>query len=202
MPSEIDSGFALAFDGNDYITGADFPILEDSNLTVAAWIRPSNIAADNTLFHVSGSNCAAYQTSIVGGRGSVEISNMSAGGGGTENSNNLIEDEGGPSVDGGGTTDDRVVTNNEWQNVAFAYNSGTVDIYVNGTKADTVAYNSPVGCEADTWTIGSSISTSFGNGFHGTIDSVQAFGEALGPGEISRLYKEGLPAHSTVIVGR
>jgi prepilin-type N-terminal cleavage/methylation domain-containing protein len=198
VESEIGTGYALSFDGNDYITGEGFPTTDTENLTLAAWIKPSNIASENTLFQVGDGGCELYKTSVVGGK--VTISSQAD----LVSADDIIEDgelgqEG--SESGTDTTDDRIVSNNEFQHVGFVYNDNTVDIYINGTKEDTISYAAGT-CDSETWTIGSEASTSFGNGFSGVIDSVQAFGTTLTQSEISTLYQKGLDTYSRTLVGR
>lgn len=185
------SGSALLFDGNDYITGTGFPNPGDNGqMTITAWIKPSDISGNNPLFQGGGTTCTAVQVGVTGGK-TYSASSPTA------HEIAPTDDEGNPT---GGTTvsTERTVVNNEWQNTTFVYNGPTMDTYINGVKKSTITNAGTTDCSDEDWTVGST--GSFGYGFHGSIDSVRVFSAALTASEVQNIYAQGLPSHQTALV--
>ncbi len=191
------NGTALSFDGNDYIAppegGEIFPNPgNNGQMTVITWIKPANAATPNTLFTVAGPNCTAIKVGISGGSmhvqqaGDVEVGAVS-------------EDEPtnpGPGVDEQ-ISEDHVLENNAWQNVAYVFNNGTVQSFVNGTLFGSTDGVGTTDCEEATWIIGAD--ATFGSGYQGLMDSLRVYGTTLTASEIQNIYAEGRTERSTLV---
>ncbi len=179
------SGYALLFDGNDYITGNGFPNPgTNAKLTVIAWLKPTNIAANNTIFNAGGTTCTAFQIGVAGGK-TFSVS--------SPNSTQVvaIDEE---------ISDERIVVNNSWQNTAFVYNGNTTEMYINGVKKSTTVNTGTSDCPDEEWTIGSTAQSSFGQGYQGTMDELGVYGSALTASEIQKIYAQGLEDRNSVLV--
>jgi len=173
------SGSALVFDGNDYITGTDFPNPgENGRVTIIAWLRPTNVASANTIFEAGGTSCTAVQVGITGGKtfsASSQSAHMIA----------ITDDEGNPVT----ISEQRVVENNLWQNTAFVFDGDVMRTYINGAEKNVVSNAGTSDCDDPAWVAGAASETSsFGYGYSGTIDSLQIFNSALTASEIQKIY--------------
>ncbi len=156
------NGPALYFDGNAYIWGEHFPNPGvNGDFTVDAWIKPTDITGQHTIFSLQD-----------GGNGICDGLEV-----GTSN--------GKAQVNGADTTG-YVLVNNIWQNLAFSFRTDpvdgpTVDIYINGVKISSTAGLGTGDCPDGAWAIGSTVSLEGGvpgetsNGFIGLIDSINVY---------------------------
>lgn len=170
------SGDALNFDGQDYIIGQGFPdIGNDAAFTVAAWVKPENVAKANTIFYLGddgagGGTCTGVEVAIQGGKGYTK------------------------SDSGEGEITGRDIVNNVWQNVVFVYSNGYVETYINGVKINS-APGATTECGTGSWSIGASVTTNgpaIDKGYVGLLDSVYVYDSALSAIEIQNKYAEDL----------
>ena len=179
VPNEISSGTALFFNGNAYISGDNFPNPGDNgDMTLNVWLKPNDVAGNETIFQVGGPSCSSVKVSIVGGRISSQPLAVGA----------IPVDE--PTPDQ--MTANRIISNNVWQNVAVVFKGTKVDVYVDGAQKGVITNHGTANCPAGTWAIGSAFSQTitFYNGFLGTMDSIQTYGVALSGAQINKLYAE------------
>lgn len=181
VPSDLDAGYALAFDGNSYITGDSFPNPGDNGkLTIMAWIKPQNIANRNTIFQIASNSCTSAEVAVDGGR--VSVTTVTVTGGDAEAA--------GPPDTETETSPDRPINNNVWQQIAFVFNGPVVDTYIDGQKAATLTRGTS-SCTNNAWAIGSSVIGNLGQGFVGIIDNVEVFNTDLTGSQVSGLYRTG-----------
>lgn len=187
------SGSALLLDGNDYITGVGFPNPgENADLTITAWVRPTNVATNNTLFQAGGSSCTTVSVGVTGGK----VYSASSP---TAYPIAPTDDEGNPTG-GAAISSERNAVNNVWQNTTFVYSGNTLDTYINGVKKSTVTAGT-ADCSDEEWTVGASLTpSSFGYGFNGAIDSVRVFGAALTASEVQNIYAMEADAYRNPVV--
>lgn len=152
------SGSALSFDGNgDYISGTNFPNPnpdDNDDLTLAVWVRPTDIVGINPIFHVGDAGCTVLEAGIDGGKGYIKT--------------DIIQLQ---------TTNNRIISNNVWQNFAVVFSDGLANMYVNGTKVGVLPGQFTTACQVSDWTIGSA--PNYQNGFNGLMDSLQIYGSAF-----------------------
>lgn len=192
------SGSALSFDGNDYITGDDFPNPgAGGNVTIIAWVKPTNIAVQNTLFSATGPSCTAVQVGVTGG--ATQAQNPIAMPPGEPE----FAEEGGEVGPGGVVianqplTEDRVIVNNTWQNLAYVFNNGTISTFVNGSLRGVVTGVGTANCPGSSWVIGAD--GSFGYGYAGLIDDMRIYGSAFTASEIQKIYAEESEIRATLV---
>ncbi len=187
------SGFALSFDGNSYITGSNFPVPGNSTaMTISAWIKPTNIAANNTLFQVGDSGCTVYKTAMRGGQMYMASASYDT----------VYTDVGEFVPADSPITQNREVENNSWQDIAVVFNTNTVDTYINGTLKGSISTTPAPGCTSRTWSIAGDGTLTVGAGFRGLMDNVQVYGSALTASEIGKEYAENLSKHTSTLADR
>ncbi len=174
------SGVAGVFDGQtSYVAGLNFPdVGADSDITVTAWVNPTSVVNENTIFFQGNNNgtCSSFQVGIKGGKG---------------------------FVNGTTETTSYAIVNNAWQNLTYVYhkNSGSgasVDTYINGVKISTTPGIQTSSCATGQWSLGAKLSynssnviTNTSNQFSGKIDNVFIYGAALTASEIGKIYALG-----------
>lgn len=178
-------GSALQFNGSGFVAGSGFPRLGDNSpITVAMWINPSNIAKDNTLVLLGGADggagCIALEVGINGGKV-------------------YHQDETGIVYE---ISEQRIVKNNIWQNLVFVYDDGMVNTYVDGALADTKP-GMTTDCASNDWVIGGFASNNGGTyvadgskGYVGLIDSVYIYSTSFSSEEVKKKYAEDLSRKS------
>ncbi len=203
-------GSALSFDGDSYVEGINFPHPGESrSMTISAWLRPTNIAANNSLFRVGDASCTLYQIAVSGGQAwSIEPFNGDLTD--TNQSQNALAgallsitgDDGTNVLDGGfPVSDERIISNNIWQNFAFVFDDTRIETYVNGILKGSAITTSDTSCVSQVWTIASTgASAAVGTGYQGIMDDVQIFGVALTASEVGKIYALGQPTHKNVLV--
>ena len=160
----IDSGQSGDFDGSSNIgLGSAFT---GSTITFSVWFKTTNTGSNNTFFSNGGG-----QTST--GRGIFFHLNSSG-------YLRIVTSQGGASQNAVGSTN---VADGNWHNAVMSYNSGTVNIYLDGNTTPEVTstslnYTGSANCD---FTIGSFISTSstYGDYFDGQMDDIRIYNTAL-----------------------
>lgn len=185
------SGGALSFDGNDRLTGTDFPPVEENGkLTLAMWVKPTDVATSNTLFSLGGADCTSLQVAVVGGRGFAAAGPYEV---------EAVTEDGGGGAGGAPITDDRILVNNVWQQVTFVFDAGTVETYVNGQQRSSTTGFGLAACPDGDWIVGTG--PTFGAGYEGLMDSLRIYDSALTASEVQKVYAEG-PTPKSILVNR
>lgn len=178
------TGSALSFlnvPGGAYVAGHGFPNPgPNGKVTVVMWAKPSNIVGINSLFYFGDDgNCTGFEMYANGGRLSTR--------------NNDSSKQITPNI---------VLSNNEWQNIAYVYDSGNVTAYLNGSVIGQTASHPTSDCPVDTWSVGTTVTT-VGNSFvpdsnrlyKGLIDKIGVYNDAYGAASISKIYNETKAAY-------
>lgn len=178
------TGGALSFlnvPGGAYVAGHGFPNPgANGKVTVVMWVRPANIVGVNSLLYYGdngngGGNCTGFE--------------MFADGGRLWSRNNDVSKNITPNI---------VLSNNEWQNVAYVYDAGKVRTFLNGSQVGQVANHGTSDCAVtDTWSLGTAVTSTGGSYtpntgrlYKGLIDKVGVYNEAYGSAEIRKMYAE------------
>jgi len=163
-------GYALSFDDSDYINcGNDSSLNIADAITISAWAKP---------FTVTGIH-------VVVGR---HTGGADAGGTIRFNGSNVqvIINIGGSYINF--TTTDNSIVANEWYHILYTYNGSIEKIYVNGiekaSRNNSGVIYTPV---SGNW-IGKTSACQY---FHGLIDDVRIYEEALSSAQIKKLYVQG-----------
>jgi hypothetical protein len=190
----------ISFDGNDYISGENFPNPgANGNVTIVAWLKPGNIAVQNTLFSATGPSCTAVQVGMTGGV--MRAQKAISVGGGLPEAAEEGGDPGGPIVEDQPLTQDRVISNNTWQNVAYVFNNGTISTFVNGSLKGVVNGIGTANCPGASWVIGVD-GTTLGYGYEGLMDDMRIYGSAFTASEIQKIYAQESNKYATTLVSR
>lgn len=184
-PGSNGSGYALYLPGgNSYVSGENIASDYNSNTTITAWVNPETITNARSVFNSGyGDSCLNYSLALASGSFIPRTANFLP----------VFGEEG---EEGGA-----FIPNNKWSFVAATFSqSGQVDIYVNGSLADTVSgvpTENP--CNTTVWTIGARANdetvTSSTENFAGLIDNVRVYsggGSPFGAVDIKRIYAEEL----------
>ncbi|HEY4478915.1 MAG TPA: LamG-like jellyroll fold domain-containing protein, partial [Candidatus Paceibacterota bacterium] len=166
VPGKIGQG--LKFDGvNDYVKISS-DIIGTTALTITAWIKPTA----STLSVGTGRIVTNGNVTIFKLASSNRLSFTS------NNSNTAVS-----------ATNALSGTANTWQFISVTRNeSGTANIYLNGTLTGTANQNSGSPIVGTDFEIGAQLAASF---FDGSIDDVRVYNRALSPTEVQRLYQLG-----------
>src|SRR3989338_9733136 len=166
VPGKIGQG--LKFDGvNDYVKISS-DIIGTTALTITAWIKPT-------------ASTLSVGTGRIVTNGNVTIFKLASSNrlSFTSNSSNVAVS----------ATNALSGTANTWQFISVTRNeSGTANIYLNGTLTGTANQNSGSPIVGTDFEIGAQLAASF---FDGSIDDVRVYNRALSPTEVQRLYQLG-----------
>lgn len=166
---KFNAGSCLSFDGiNDYVSVADHPSLRPFLITVAAWIYPHSIVSGDGLMGKTNSAWNVGWGIDSYGRGANTLAFW-------------IRDYGDPNTVRG------TVTVGEWNHIAATYNLQELRFYVNGNLVSTRTYTLPIVYDFSNVEIGRLTDNKYN--FHGIIDDVRIYSEALPPGHIRALYE-------------
>jgi hypothetical protein len=157
-------GSALAFDGvNDVVMVNDAPALDlTTSMTAEAWVYPTNATNYRNVVMKLNNDESIYWLGVSPGpRAFVDLMPTGAAEVALESSATLPL--------------------NAWSHLAFVYNSGTLQFYVNGVVVETVTTGSTLPISADPIRIGGD---PWGQHFQGRIDEVRIYNRALTPAEI------------------
>jgi hypothetical protein len=169
---------ATSFDGSDdYIQLASDGRTDFANqsFTISAWIKPSTVASDNTIFSydfTSHANpyYAMHLRTMSSGRITLNYNNGSGSNDGTTSGNNAI-------------------TAGVWQHVSATYTSGTQKIYVNGSVVASGTHSHTITFyDQEVWIGKANFS---GSEFNGSIANVGIWNRALSSSEIESIYWKG-----------
>lgn len=164
-------GYALSFDGNDYIRIQDSPSLSitGSNLTLAAWIKPNIGAGGGDIIHKDGhysmyryaGGSITYADSITWSYATIgSYGNTPAG---------------------------------KWNHVLITFDGNNIKFYIDGNLVGTKNRIGSLTDNANDLGIGAYSFSS--NYFNGLIDDVRIYSQALGSAQIQKLYAEGVEKH-------
>ena len=164
-----------SFDGaNDYIEVADDPALDLlTELTITAWIRPDSIPSSGLKTIVSKDENYEFHLNSSG-----EIfwwwqthSFATTGAG---------------------------ITPGNWYHIAITYKSGQQSIYVNGVEKGSRNYTGNLPLNNDPLQIGQDLNFT-SRSFHGSIDEVSIYTNALNKTAINTIYQETHPCAISII---
>ena len=164
-----------SFDGaNDYIEVADDPALDLlTELTITAWIRPDSIPSSGLKTIVSKDENYEFHLNSSG-----EIfwwwqthSFATTGAG---------------------------ITPGNWYHIAITYKSGQQSIYVNGVEKGSRNYTGNLPLNNDPLQIGQDLNFT-SRSFHGSIDEVRIYTNALNKTAINTIYQETHPCAISII---
>ena len=168
VPGEVQS--ALSFDGvDDVVEVAADPVLQPTEITVAAWVNPDTLGNwDTVLMHAStgswGDGYGLYYRSNTGLNFYVNHYNTRVSA---------------PIVAGA------------WTHIAATYQQTEIKLYIDGALADTLPYSQAIEYPSPLTTpllIGKGAGAATSYVWDGAIDEVQLFGRALSEAEILALY--------------
>jgi len=91
------------------------------------------------------------------------------------------------------TTQNYVFTENVWNHIAITFNSGTPNIYVNGTAQGLSVPSLPTSLAYGNGTINIGRFRGLGRNFTGGIDEVSVFTSELSQSDITTIYNGGVP---------
>jgi len=159
----------LAFDGvNDYVGLGTGTLGVSTGITVAAWIRPSDISGSYKTIIDRGQYLYPFWLQLSGNTVRTGIR--------TSSTNYL--------------TSIAKLAANEWVHVALTYQNGERIIYINGVQDNSNALTGTLNDKTNQeMRIGLGIGGSYA--FSGIIDEVRIYNRALGPTEIANLYVWG-----------
>jgi hypothetical protein len=160
-------GNALNFDGiDDHIEIADSNDLTPNHITVAFWIKPTDLGAglQNVISKKDENNNGSYV---------IEIEGLSV--------NNLF------NLDGSWINLELSFAEDEWQHVALTYDGSFLRGYINAQPSgNEVAAVGNVNNDPGSLYLGGT--PVVGSYFSGALDEIRIYNRALGPDEISLLY--------------
>lgn len=182
--NEIEGTYAASFNGsNGYVTigGNSSGFLHDafSARTLSVWIKPTVTDNTRTIFDIGGSTSGL----------SLRI-----------NANKL---EAGAANNGTRVAISTAFTSTSWTHVAVVYNSGSLQLYINGDLAasGTTSFTT-ISATTDNARIGYTNGTNAFNltgvAFSGLMDRAAIIGQALTQAEVSQLAGQSLPFYSAV----
>lgn len=176
--SECVSGRCLYFDGvDDYITMGD--VLEPSNITVAAWVRPNQVALNQRIVSKWGDTNAEHQYILTTDDAQANEFSFAIG---TGASNHDICDSNSTS----GT-----YSANQWYFVVGTYDGTTCKIYVNGKDVTEVFLDTASGAMKSATIplrIGIEGDDGTSNPFNGSIDQVRFYDYVRTQSQIQKGY--------------
>ncbi|GAL60706.1 internalin putative [Algibacter lectus] len=163
-PRDLSDSYTLFFDGrNDYVE--DDNVLPNGNGTIMAWVKSE------------GNNSLNTSKSVAGQSNFYLVIN-------SDNSVSLMLN--GSAV----LTSTDLITNGIWAHVAATTSATETALYVNGELQGTPLTTGSINADTSNFTIGKS-SNIDSNYFHGELDEVRVFSEALGEKEVQRMvYQE------------
>jgi hypothetical protein len=168
-------GFALSFDGDDYVRVPDDPALDLTGaLTVAAWVRPDagiggysravsreQSGVGNRQYNLGVDATATYPRTVVD----------------TTSTN---------SVDVVGSTD---VVDGDWHHVATTFDATDgLRLYVDGVEEDYAPASSPLVSRAADLVVGAPAQREGSYYFDGLVDEVRVYDRALTASEVGTLF--------------
>ena len=98
-------------------------------------------------------------------------------------------------------TQNYVFTENVWNHIAITFNSGTPNIYVNGTAQGLNVPSLPTSLAYGNGTINIGRFRGLGRNFNGTIDEVSVFNTELSQTNITDIYNLGTPTDISAMSG-
>ena len=167
----IDNNFAMEFDGTGEYTSAPNSMSALTGLSVSAWVKPTATgtgAAEAILSTEAASpNRGFYLSLFVGSEYRWQVS--------TDGSNK-------DSLDAG------TIVLNEWTHIAATWNQSTMNLYVNGSLADTMSTVNATGTFSTTNNMFIGQRTSGAGFFPGDIDEVAVWNKALALEDVQTIY--------------
>ena len=162
------SGYAMSFDGNDWVT---IPAVLSGNspFTTTVWAKPSDITSSWKT--VVGENCGGFDLAI--NNANVRFGRNCGSPPGVLYSGPLVEV-------------------NKWVHLVIVFDGTNIILYKDGVK---YAGGGPVSYNHENINIGS-YNNSGAEFFRGLIDDVRVYEEVLSGTQIQKLYAEGLKEHN------
>jgi hypothetical protein len=155
---------ALQFDGiNDYVN-INSSFLSNSNWTVEAWVKPTDLSLGNKLIAGSIRSCTPWGLYMVDGKFAVIYQTSLS------------------SCDQTLIADNVILTPNTWYHVACTYNGTKVRLYINGLLVKSTLENSLYNTNSSAFIGGD---PSYGRYFSGSIDEVRIWNRARSQSQIS-----------------
>ncbi len=182
-PIAVNDRSSLTFDGvDDYIQIADDPnLVMTDTLTLEVWVNPDDVSAfENMILNKEGE----YELAIKNGTIQWGVANT---------------DPGWDWYDTG-----YAVSDNEWTHIAFSYDNGVANIYVNGTLVDTYNGSGTIGDAYPTMNelhIGGRTNNPSGLYFDGQIADVRIWNTVRTEAEISANQNALLTGSETGLMG-
>lgn len=171
-PGTIGQGFDL--DGvDDFVNVSDVPILEPSEYTLTAWIKP-RVHVDYARVMAHGDSSAGIMMAF-----------------GNLTSNNKMR-----CLNYDGDFDvvvhpfDLDVSGDTWYHVTCVKDASSITIFINGESSASLSSGSPQYATGEYWRFGNDLSGA-GYFFDGVIDDVRIYDRALSTSTIQRLYGLG-----------
>lgn len=185
-PGVNNTGYALYFNGSEnFVSGLAEQVGDNSNVTISAWINPSQNINSQDIFSSGYTACTNYAVSLTSARISVRNrfgSKYTSEGGGSGPAN---------------------IPNNTWTHVATTFDdTGRATTYINGQPAGAATNIPTTDCASDVWVIGGASivsdpgdpsGISIGEAFYGMIDEVAVYESALTASEIQNIYAQSAP---------
>ena len=174
-------GGALEFNGDDYVDCGNGPSLEIRDaITISFWFNV--VAFENTWEAMLSKGDSAYRVSRGGGDGDAThfgLSGTNAGGG------------------NGWFNGNSIVTGGDWHHFAGTYDGAQGKIYIDGALDATSEATGQINIEPENFWIGNN-SQNTDRFFHGMIDDVRLYNQAISPLQVSALAKPAAPAEEPV----
>lgn len=208
IPGVDGTGSAIFFSGsNSYVNGTGAPTGDNIGVTVSAWLNPTDVSNNRTIFITGNGSCTNYGLSINSAHFNVSNNFMTIGidPGGNQNAqapknndSNFAAVAHAATVEGEIAQTTPSVPNNEWTSVVTSFApDGTVTSYVNGKYAGTATGLPTTNCGGNGhWSIGAiAVGAGVTAPFIGRIDNVAVYEGTVTALEAARIYALGAPEH-------
>lgn len=181
-------GKSISLDGTNTYVSLGNVLGTSSNITtmtLGCWIKPSAVNGTKRLINKwVGTGLA---------NGSIILSNWATGIFALE----IVTDAGYKAIQ----TTGQVLYPNLWQHCTLVYNSGVVDLYVNGVNVKNSAGNGTnIPAYNYNWTFGST-NTQTTNRYGGSVKDIRVYNKVLQPSEILDMYNKVKKALSSTMFG-
>lgn len=181
------TGYALFFNGSEnFVSGLANQAGDNQNLTLSAWINPTQNINSQDIFSSGYVACTNYAVSLTSARISVRNRFGSKYTTGTPES-----------------TGQANIPNNTWTHVATTFDdTGQATTYINGQVSGSATDIPTTDCASDVWVIGGASivsdpgdpsGISIGEAFYGMIDEVAVYDSSLTASEVQKIYAQSAP---------
>ena len=165
-------GNALSLNGSNAYADAGVINVNGNALTLAAWIKPSNVSGDNRILSKAAGNLENDHVWMLSALGGSSLRGR------------LKTDSGTTTIVGGS------VTNGQWTHVAMTYDGSTLRLYQNSQEVATLAKTGSLITSQDHFLIGANPNVY--EPWVGLIDDVAIFSKTLSGDEIASLMQNGV----------